>query len=1046
VPLGDVHLRDDIPVVATDATIVINFTNPVSNDMAVAADTYGAAGDAGLQTVQDLTVRYGLKSIAVRRSPRFGTGAGTWTDLVAPADTALDLSGTVHLAPALAFRWDADSRAEESLSPKRLLINSATPYTFSTGSLQNDEEALRNDPGYPCCNTGDTIKQYFPRPHVLTFQDAEPGTRLPRRQQFSDQGVWWTWNTVPLPLATMGITTVTNTTGVAMVHPSAACALGSADLADPAVKASCSLGWSAAPTIAYFEGYAGLTLIARQQASLATDGHVTLSLTAPQTQGITRVLLRVDAIPPGAAMYSVQVERLDYITAAEMARYQGRVVRCGSMSTSGGKLAFLPNHDYEVTVITEVKVSTKSQGERSQDLSEVVYFRTKGLPGLNAVANTGDEIEPYIESLYPPARAALLYREEPVVVAFSEGMSTILPVDRVNAPTDPPEKTQAMQLALNIDRAGSTSGLARLTVPSADWIDAHRAMPPPPRKFPRLIVDGVDVRAGVRNATTFDPLSVRFAAVQSACAACTVDPLRSSQILLHEPIGPDNQSGPWEPSTTFRATVRQKDGPYTQRSGFDILDSGAFVSQADGGSSPAGAWTVDASNALVAPVAGPGRQYASFGELTWNHLQVRATFDAHGAPAGLAVGVAGGDSVPQAIIATVETDAVAGALVVRSIMGGQETELARAAIAITAPVTLTVYAFDDVVRAQVGDVEVEARRGAIREGRVALVSNGNAAFSALSVDAIDLYRFDLRTSRYRSFAEHVQSWSAELAELAEGAAGSPATPVADLLTADWSTIEALMTVQGDPQARQALFAKWTSALALPLRRQPDRLCISRWTSSVGTQALLIESPEPLAFTGDVSVSLIQHLPPSSWQPIGPAQLQAALAHLHFSGTQVTVPLPYAIFAPGDVIVRVIQNNSGTAFAIYTAPQHSGPLSIPGVLQGTISPPKGLRPDLDQLRNFPNGAIALIRNKTVIAAIAPGGGMGPVDKPISLAVFDNGSETAALLLPTAGTAVLAPLAPGKYTLALAIDRKRWRDNASIDPEARYSKHQLIDLNW
>jgi hypothetical protein len=150
VPLGDVHLRDDIPIVATDTTIVINFCNPVSNDMAVAADTYGAAGDAGVQKVQDLTLRYGLKSIAVRRSPRLGTGAGVWTDLVAPEDTALDLSGTVHLAPALTFRWDADSRAEGSLSPKRLLINSATPYTFSTGSLQNDEEALRNDPGYPC--------------------------------------------------------------------------------------------------------------------------------------------------------------------------------------------------------------------------------------------------------------------------------------------------------------------------------------------------------------------------------------------------------------------------------------------------------------------------------------------------------------------------------------------------------------------------------------------------------------------------------------------------------------------------------------------------------------------------------------------------------------------------------------------------------------------------------------------------------------------------------------------------------------------------------
>src|SRR5262249_59573174 len=122
-PLGDVHLRNDLPVVPTDAAVAINFTNPVANDMAVAGDTYTAAGDAGEQKVQDMSVRYGLKSVAVRRSPRFGPSAGTWTDLVTVSDTALDLSGggTVHVAPALSFRWDADARADGVLAPKRPL-------------------------------------------------------------------------------------------------------------------------------------------------------------------------------------------------------------------------------------------------------------------------------------------------------------------------------------------------------------------------------------------------------------------------------------------------------------------------------------------------------------------------------------------------------------------------------------------------------------------------------------------------------------------------------------------------------------------------------------------------------------------------------------------------------------------------------------------------------------------------------------------------------------------------------------------------------------
>ena len=1054
-PLGDIHLRTDIPIVPTDATLAINFTNPVSNDMAVAQDTFGQAGDTGVQQVQDLTLRYGLASITVRRSPRFGADAGTWTDLVAASDTALDLSGgSVHLAPALAFRWDTDSRSDGSLSPKRLLLNSSTPYTFTMGSSLNDEEAMRNDPGFPCCDTGDTIKRYFPQPHVLSFQNGVAGTRLAPRQQFSSNGTWWQWNNsllppaVPLPLATFGISATTNTMVVAMLHPAGAGVLGSADFADPAVQASCSLSWNAAAGTVYFEGYAGLKLVARQQASLSAPGSATLRLTAPQAQPMARLLLRIDAAG-GFPAFSLQVESIDYVSGSENALYQGRIFRCGSIAATGGKLAFLPNHDYEITVTTEAKVSTKSQGKRSSNLSEVVYFRTKGLPGLSAVANTGDEIEPYIESLYPPAQAALLYRAEPVAVAFNEGMSSILPVDRVNAPTDPPEKTQAMELALNIDRVGSASGMARLTVPSGDWIDAHRMMPPQ-RRFPRAIVMGTDVKAGVRKAPSFDPLDVRFQAVQSASPICKVDPLGSSQVLLHEPVGGDNQAGPWEPSTTFRATVRQKDGPYTERTAFDVLDSGAFVSQADGGAVPAGAWSVNATQALVGPLAGPGRQYASFGELTWNHLQVRSRFDPHGLAAGIAVGVAGQSPVPQAILVMVEPDGGGASLVLRARDGSGETELGRTPITGNGPVTLTVYAFDDVVRARVGDAVAEAQRGAIREGRVALVASGPAEFFSVSVDGLDLYRFDFDTSRYQSFTEHINSWDGKLVEMAEGTAGATSAPLSSLLAADSTSVADAMKRDADPQARQALFTKWMTALALLLRQRAEGLCISRWTNAASTQALVIESPEPISFTRDVSVSMVEHVPVPPWQPIGPPELQAALIHLHFAGNVVTVPIPFAIFLPGDFIVRIKQNPDGTtAFAIYNAPQKSLPAHLPtGTLREVVTPAKGVRKELDPLRGFPDNSIALLRKLKVIAAIDPGNSNDPqiVDKPISLVVFDNGPETAALLIPVAADGTLVALASGKYTLTLTIDRKRWRDSGSTDPEARYTQQQSIDLSW
>jgi hypothetical protein len=1050
VALGDVHTRTDIPIVATDATVAINLTNPVSNDMGVAPETYGAAGDPGVQNVKDLTLRYGLKSIGVRRSPRYGSGAGTWTDFVSALDTALDLSGNVHLAPALSIRWDADSRADGTLAPKRLLLNSSTPYTFATGASQNDEEALRHDAGYPCCNSSIVYKQQFPRPHVLSFTGATPGTRLPARQQFSNGGVWWQWSVAPVPLAAHGITAATANTVVAITHPAVSGVIGSADLPDPAMTLSCLLSWSAVvstlagPTV-MLEGYAGVKLVASQQASLTAAGSATLRLSVPRDHAMTSVLLRTQQ---GAAPFiytTLQIEEVDYVTASENALFQGRLARCGSMATNGGKLAFLPNYDYEVTLTTEVKVSTTADGERSSTVAETIYFRTKGLPGLNSVSNTGDEIEPYVESLYPPARAVLLYREEPVAIAFNEGMSTLLPVDRVSAPTDPPEKTQVMEMVLNIDRVGSTTGLARLTVPSGDWIDAHR-MTPPLRLFPRALAPGIDAKYGMRKAQSFDPLVMRYVAIQSASSTCTVNPLSSSQVLIHEALGAGNAAGPWEPDSTLRSTIRQKDGPYTQRTSFDLQDSGAFVSQADGAASAGGAWNV-VSNALQAPVLGSGRQYASFGEPTWNHFSVMAKFDPMGAAAGIAVGVAGGTPVPQAILATVEPDGAAGqSLVLRSLIGGAETELGRIAVTAAPPISLTVYAFDDTVRAVVGESVVEAPRWSVREGRAALVAGGPAVFSALAVDALDLYRFDFSTSRYRSFTEHIQSWNGSVVDVAEGAAGATSTSLASLLASGGSTVAALMTQAADPQARQALFTSWVNSLALPLRQQPDSLCLSRWTGTDGTLALLMECPEPIPFSRDVSIGLVQHLPKPEWTPIGSPQMQGALLKLQFGGTLVKVPPAFAVFAAADLIVRIIQLPAGTTLEVDSAPQRHLFVVIPGHLQQTIHPGNLVPPAFKPLLKFPNGTIALIRNQALLAAVNPGIATGPVDQNIPLAVLSNGPETVALLMPTSGPGNLAPLGSGKFTLTFSLDRQRWRDPGNTNPESRYFQQQSLDFNW
>src|SRR5262249_44106902 len=91
--IPDTHLRGDLPVVSVDSTIAINLSQPSSNDSLVATSTYDGTTDTGVQKVQDITVRYGFESVAVRRAPRFGPTAGTWTDFVTDAQTGFSIGG-----------------------------------------------------------------------------------------------------------------------------------------------------------------------------------------------------------------------------------------------------------------------------------------------------------------------------------------------------------------------------------------------------------------------------------------------------------------------------------------------------------------------------------------------------------------------------------------------------------------------------------------------------------------------------------------------------------------------------------------------------------------------------------------------------------------------------------------------------------------------------------------------------------------------------------------------------------------------------------------
>jgi hypothetical protein len=606
---------------------------------------------------------------------------------------------------------------------------------------------------------------------------------------------------------------------------------------------------------------------------------------------------------------------------------------------------------------------------------------------------------------------------------------------------------------LNVDRVVSTDGLKRLTVPTSDWITTHRAGPPRKGWGAVGVLGGVIAGAATRRAVSVDPLIVRYQTVVDSTVACQRDPLQSSQLLTHAPIAADGTSGLWQPTAGFRATVRRKDGPYANRSSFDIFDAGAFISQSDGADPPAGRWSVSAAGQLTAPAAGNGRQYASFGDLTWNHLQLHVRIVPNGAPAGVAVGVAGGSPVPQAILATIEPDAGGVALVLRARAGGAETELGRQSVTSSdGVVTLHVTAFDDVVRAEVGTVRVEGARGAIRDGRVALVAAGAAAFLGVIVDGLDMYRYDFVSSRYQSFQEHVDSFDGTLSALAPGAAGGTPTSVAAILSGRSADIAAAMRADADPQQRQALATDVVSALALPLRQRRERVTISRIVEASGTVGLLIEGPEPLPLSTDVTASLVHQVVIHHWPPYGGENAYTVrLARVRFDAGSISALLSdAAAFQPGDQLVRVAQTGDAPAFAIYDVPRRAaGAVRAVGALRETVVPAPGVRPELDVLRGAPDGALGIVRPGAGVIATGGGAGNGfgvvTIDVLVALTALSNGDETTLLLFPVDSSGASLALHSGGYTLTLRVQRTRWRTSVS-DPSAVYDQSRAIALAW
>lgn len=1081
--LSDTQIRQLAPV-GLDSVIGLDFKPSMADRLTIGENTPAGAGveKPTAPAESDLEASYELVEIGIRRRPRFDASPA-WSIVLDPASTRIGQTSTPP--PPDAFRsfirvaWDKDIVREGQWDARRLLLNSATPYTFADSSPETDEMLAHGELGWPCC-TGGGKKEVW---HELGFDETPFGRRAPLAQRFSDSQSTLHWMVHPTPIVMSGIAAPAGSHAARVRFDGRGDGLFAViSLDEPVQKLRMHIFWRQAHSNAAIrvEAYDGL----ERRIDKAFPLNVAQSsgaLLLESADGFSSVELHFDPnvfsdepdSGKGNATDVIEIVRLQYRTVREVLDDRVFDERCRTQDerahAGGGTLAWLPNHEYEISAVTRMTVTHAESGTQQIDVRQRAYFRTKGLIGLNASPAMGDEVTPYVESRYPGG--ALLYRAEAVSLAFSEAFNILLPVDPRSTPGAPPEVTQVLEWVLAVEKVTGSLEAERITQTSPDWVLAHRQLPLPPRAGQPVVLDGTVFAARVRQAVTHDPLRQRFEAMLFGPFGCEPGGklLHRSQVLTHAPINPratGTEAARWEPGGVYRVNVRRKgspNGPFVDRKGFDVNDYTAFAAAADPGVSVVPWRSPDGVMRLQPPPAGAGKRYALFGEAAWNHVQVHADVDPRGGAAGIAVavGVTGPSSVTRALTVLVDERTRRLSIVERT--GATEAERAGAPLAAdaVAPYSVELFAFDDKLRARVNETILEVDRNSVRDGRLALVADGAGTVARLVVEPLDAYRFEFQASQFADFPAHISSGPSEPGELRLDASGLATETAASLLAATAADIDRLMAAGADPEERQRLFDRWTAGLALPLRTRTTRVELTRLVSADHTEALLLETPEPLPFGADVDVALRKRafqLPlPGSGGPLPPRP--------HMLGVSIDIDESRASLGPLrpsnttrellDLrwLVHGVQQDEQLVYRVYAMEPTSptpGTVLVTGPLTETLrSHGTGHEssPILLAVAGMAANEIALLDDQLELlfdrfVPLTPS-----TFEIVPTRVLTNATETVALLIPltTTGSPTPLPLPGGHYRLDFHLDRVRFRAETP-DNTSNYRSEATLPLQW
>ncbi|TKB88127.1 MAG: hypothetical protein E8D43_00400 [Nitrospira sp.] len=816
-PLGSVEAyrspliieRGELPVVSPDATVVLEFSQPVEDHLKLgpsdpsqgivwSGDVDDAEGDAPKRNVA-LGTRYQLVGLRVQRRPRFGQREWTLIEERVPERVATDDGiKRTDVEPKLRWSWSPDHRVNDKTAAKQLYMNGNTPFGITIRDLAKDDSILRENPNWPCCAQS---------PEMFTFDYTNQAAgRVP--PMLSLEGV-------RASARARGFVKVPeNTAGFADAPPSRVVSLDAGELWHLiseedlyTVVIRCCARIPQHPLQIVAQNRSGVTVL---DYTVPADGQwreVPVYVVGRPFRSV-KIVSHTNKQTEGPAFIGneignwVEVDRVRGMTTRAYLNYELERLAClRDDEDPVGKTFLLPQHEYRVEVTVDIGVKHSTTEWETAQVVEAAQFATSGFPGTNFTEAVGQELAPYVIRHYAGHRGRL-YCEEPTMVVFSEDLKLLA------SGTGTDEHAQEFPITVDVRADGGRDAntvLEHTSSSTVDWLTEHR------------VGLGVSVSAFLSStmrhtfgARSNNPAKLRFSDLLQSENRCELPDPTVVEQTAGVTFGRD---GLWIPRANYTTFVRPQASPWIYRSRFDAFDLNAF--------SASGAWAVQEG---ILTCTEPGE--LAFGEAGWDLFTV-----AIGGIGSFGVSLFGGE-----ITGRIE----AGRLRV----GEDSVEVGNATL-------LEARVCADAIRFLAGQKQLVLTRDRALSGRPSVIGTAGSSITSLHVRGLEMTQHTFVASAFISFDEHIQSY-----QRSNGVAQMAIEQPSPRMIAEWtSSANSVMNDSTSDAHREELFQKIITESLLFLQDAATEVTITSAGNKDTVSLILVESPEPLDVVSEVSTRL-----------------------------------------------------------------------------------------------------------------------------------------------------------------------------------------------